>query len=122
MERLPTNWNRHHVLYQGREYRRNLVLGRLRSHPGLILPIFIPDHRALHRTLYTSVPRPDLEATKYFLESVVLYSPDQPRTRTLDQAIDWFATCSEPTAEHLAAQREFILKTLLEGEDSGSAA
>lgn len=105
--------NRHHVFYEGRLYRRAGFLNRLRTHPGLIIPINIYDHRDLHQELRSSVPVPERDAVEYFLQDVILpFTEGQPRTRSLDQAIGWFAmTGNEATAEHLQLQREFILRT-----------
>lgn len=126
MERLSRNVNRHHAIYTGREVRRFRIWNMVRTHPGLILPIYIPDHRDLHHHLRASVPRPDTDAARYFLEDVITpYRPGQPRTKQLDEAIRFFSqTNNELTAEHLSAQREFILRTPIigEGELGGYAA
>jgi hypothetical protein len=117
--------NKHHLFYERSAYQRLTVLRNLREQPGLIIPMFITEHQALHRAVdrrtfgRPTVPLPNLEAAKYFVESVLLpYSPDQPRLQALQQAIGWFAmTNNEDTAEHLAKQRDFILKTTPFGDE-----
>lgn len=110
--------DRHHVFYERGLYQRDPIMFRLRSMPGLIIPMNIPDHRALHRRLDNwsnrpTVPQPDYDATLYFITEVSLpYRSDMPRLQTLEQAIGWFSlTNNESTAEHLYAQKEFILNT-----------
>lgn len=111
-----TEVNRHHVMFERGLYKRRRVHFQLRSHPGLILPLRITDHRELHATIErrhgATVPLPDLESTEYFLSDVASYRRGQPWHRTLDQAIGWFAmTDNEPTAEVLDWQRDFIRNT-----------
>lgn len=104
-------------MYIGREYRRTPLLNRLRNLHGLIIPMNIYDHRELHEDM-GGVPKPKLDAVEHFLNGVVLpYEEGQPRSRTLDQAIGFFAmTGNEATAEHLMEQRAYILRTPILGE------
>lgn len=107
---------RHHLMYEKRDYRRNIVLHQLRCLPGLIIPISMEDvHRPLHRMFPQPVPLPDRDATKYFLDEIVLPYDKTNRFMTVDQAIGWFAiTNNEATAEHLQLQKDFILERVPE--------
>lgn len=115
-ERPRKDINTHHVFFEGRVYRRSVILQRLRNHHGLIVPINIADHRDLHHELqgHHGVPTPSYESVRDFLEIVSPYEKGQDRTQTLDEAIGFFALCDEwDTAEHLIQQREFIIRTEL---------
>jgi hypothetical protein len=101
---------RHHTLFERPDFRRNVWHHKLRCLPGLIIPIPMESiHRPLHRSLPRHVPLPDIEATKYFVQEVVLPPNRESLFQTMEQAIGWFAmTNNEPTAEHLYMQKEFI--------------
>lgn len=108
MERLAKNVNRHHAFYQGREYKRNSVLNRLRNHQGFIIPMNLFDHRELHQDLF-SVPKPDVGATEEFLYHIGPYDSQSERIDYLDMAINYFAEINPRTSDHLRRQRGYVL-------------
>jgi hypothetical protein len=121
------HYSRHHVWYERPRFENDGIYHRLRSHAGFIILTHNLDHNngpgSLHcdRRLRQGVPRPGREATEAFLKGVLLpYQEDQSRAQSLDQAIGWFAcTGDQATAEHLALQREYIMRTPVPGEAEG---
>jgi len=110
MERLAKNVNRHHAFYQGREYKKNSILNRLRNHQGFIIPMSLFDHRDLHRDLF-SVPKPSLEAAEGLLSHIGHYDSQSERTDYLDMAINYLRESNPATTAHLIQQRRYVLLT-----------
>lgn len=106
--------DRHHLLFERNDYQKNRFLNTLRCMPGLIIPVPILEvHRPLHR-VFDAVPTPTREAAELFVKRVATpYQKGQPLYQTLDEAIYWFdRTGNFGTADHLAAQKEFIVDHL----------
>lgn len=106
--------NRHHLLFERNTYRQDRWLYALRSMPGLIIPLPVAEiHQPLHR-VFDAVPPPCRDAAELFVSRIALpYEKGQPWDQTLNQAIGWFdSTSNFGTADHLAAQHEFITERL----------
>lgn len=103
------DYNHHHLFYEKRTYRRNHILNRLRQFPGFIVPIYVPDHRALHRAL-EGCPTPSLDVAHDIMD-VLRYDPLKTPEYWLKQAIGFFTlNDSLATAEHLQNQLPYVIR------------
>jgi len=48
---MKNNFNRHHTQWSKREWSRESYSRKLREHPGMIIPLYIPTHNSLHREI-----------------------------------------------------------------------
>lgn len=113
--------NHHHVIYEKRLANRDHVMGRLRNYAGLIILTNVYDHRRLHRDL-GSVPFPDRQVARQMMINMPPREVAQPRDYQLAFCIDFLLAHEQTdTAEHLMAQREYIMRTPLPYEERHGA-
>lgn len=48
---MKTNINKHHLCFERKAWEREQFSRKIRQHPGMIIPLYIPTHNALHREI-----------------------------------------------------------------------
>lgn len=107
---MEKNFNRHHLNWEKRQWKKNSILNRLRDHQGMIIPMNLYDHRELHQDMLPP-PQPTPKQAEELLSFMGRYDSQSERIDYLDMAVTFMAPQNPRYALHLQTQRDYVLWT-----------
>lgn len=105
------DYNRHHLFWMKKNYKSPLEKS-FRTHQGLVIPTYIPDHRTLHADL-SPPPKPGAQLMRGILSNL-----DRQLSHPTDgllYTIDYLEGRDERLASHLTQQLGYL--TLRSGNE-----